>query len=346
MTTREAKKAKGKSGKDSVSKETGYNSKRQPDLSPEIETDLVQHVRQLEEMFCGITRSAFMQLTYELAERNNLQTMFSCRKRSAEKDADETEHNVVQISQKILAQNGKHQSGSSLQLKRFKMSASRFFVSSYIKFPRKRMKDSLIIGAPPGILFRCQEKGWMNCEEFYQLVILRVKSIELARDNRIIMLSFPAHCFYKIQQLDVAFLKLLKAYFSATIISKMFENPEVPINVSYISSLVGIVIAAMQTLVMGFVKVTFSPRIDTFILTQIAPALVTDRPFVSGVSSIDEESLPKQLSEIVTISQLKDYQFTSGASYIQEAEINSLLCYSDFLGGPRQKRQKILQGCF
>ncbi|KAF2895323.1 hypothetical protein ILUMI_10851 [Ignelater luminosus] len=99
----------------------------------------------------------------------------------------------------------------------------------------------------------------------------------------------------------------------------MFENPGVLLNVSHIR--------------------VFGPRIDTFILTQTS-ALVTDRPRVSGNSSIDEELPPKQLSEIVTTSQLKDHPSTSGTSYIQVAEINPLPCYSGSSGSSRKKRPK------
>ncbi|KAF2887586.1 hypothetical protein ILUMI_18587, partial [Ignelater luminosus] len=58
---------------------------------------------------------------------------------------------------------------------------------------------------------------------------------------------------------------------------------------------------------------------DRHVYTEadFAPALVTDRLLVSGDSSIVEEPPPKQLSEIVTISQLKDYPSTSETSYIQ-----------------------------
>ncbi|KAF2897479.1 hypothetical protein ILUMI_08696 [Ignelater luminosus] len=63
--------------------------------------------------------------------------------------------------QKILEQRGKHQIGAITSAERGQnvsamcaMSASEFFVPPYLIFSRKRMKDSLIIGAQLGTLFR------------------------------------------------------------------------------------------------------------------------------------------------------------------------------------------------
>ncbi|KAF2893650.1 hypothetical protein ILUMI_12523 [Ignelater luminosus] len=57
-------------------------------------------------------------------------------------------------------------------------------------------------------------------------------------------------------------------------------------------------------------------------ISRAASALVTNGPLFSSDSFIDEEPPLKQLSEIVTTSQLKDDSSTSGMSYIQVAEIN------------------------
>jgi hypothetical protein len=82
---------------------------------------------------------------------------------------DETSHTVVQRPEKITAQEGKHQVGAITLCERgenltgvysYAVSASGFYVNSMLIYPRKRMKESLSYGAPPGTVFRCQEAGW------------------------------------------------------------------------------------------------------------------------------------------------------------------------------------------
>jgi hypothetical protein len=85
---------------------------------------------------------------------------------------DETSHTVVQRPE-IITQKGKHQVVAIASCERGKnvtgvyaVSASGFCVPPMLIYLRKRMKDTLSYGAPPGTAFHCQDRGWMNSEVF------------------------------------------------------------------------------------------------------------------------------------------------------------------------------------
>jgi hypothetical protein len=88
---------------------------------------------------------------------------------------DETSHTVVQRPEKIIAQKDNHQVGAITLCERgqnvtgvYAVSASGFYVPPMLIYPRKRMKDSLSYGVPPGTVFHCQDKGWMDSEVFFE----------------------------------------------------------------------------------------------------------------------------------------------------------------------------------
>lgn len=166
---------------------------------------------------------------------------------------DETSHTVVQRPEKVVAQKGRHQVGAITACERgqnvtgvYAMSAAGFFVPPMLIYARKRMKDSLAYGAPPGTVFKCQEKGWMNAEAFSEwmahfiatvkpsaaakvLLILdghsshtqSLEAIELARKHGVLMLSLPSHCTHRMQPLDIAFFKPLNTFIDAAIATKL-----------------------------------------------------------------------------------------------------------------------------
>nr|CAD7257341.1 unnamed protein product [Timema shepardi] len=86
---------------------------------------------------------------------------------------DETSHTVVQRSENIVAQKGKHEVEAITCCDRGKngtrvytVSATDFYVPPTLIYPRKRMKESVSFGAPPHTIFCCQDKRWMNVKIF------------------------------------------------------------------------------------------------------------------------------------------------------------------------------------
>lgn len=92
-------------------------------------------------------------------------------------------------------------------------------------FPRKKFVSDLMINCFPGALGLGNEKGYMTKESFYQVMLHFIKctastkeiptlllldNVEshfstktLNLEHGITMLTFPPHCTYKLQPLDV-----------------------------------------------------------------------------------------------------------------------------------------------
>ena len=108
-------------------------------------------------------------------------------------------------------------------------------------FPRAKNNPQLLRGAPEGSVQDNAKSGWMQSDIFFRwlerfitftnssveapvLLILDghtthvkcIKTIELARQNGVIMLSLPPHCTHRMQPLDVSFMKPLSSNFSTS----------------------------------------------------------------------------------------------------------------------------------
>ncbi|CAH1954405.1 unnamed protein product [Acanthoscelides obtectus] len=143
---------------------------------------------------------------------------------------------------KILAQRGSKQVGRVVSTERgtsitavICMSASGSYVPPMIIFARKRMKEELKDGAPPGTAFYCNESGWMKLEVFsvwfdHSLAFVKpsqedpalldghlshtknLSVIEKTRNNFVTILCLPPHTTHKLQPLDVSFMYPLNHY--------------------------------------------------------------------------------------------------------------------------------------
>lgn len=147
---------------------------------------------------------------------------------------------------KILAKKGKHQVGAVTSGERGTTttavccaSAAGYFVPPLIIFKRKRAKDELQDGAPPGSIFAFNpESGYINKEIFFVwiqhfiasvkptsenkiLLILdghtshtkNLEAIDYAKKHNVVLLSLPAHTSNKLQPLDTSFFRPLSCYF-------------------------------------------------------------------------------------------------------------------------------------
>jgi hypothetical protein len=121
------------------------------------------------------------------------------------------------------------------------MSASGIWVPPCLIFPRKRIRDELFVGAPPGTLKLVAESGYMNTELFLEwlrhfqnfvkataqdpvILVLdnhishcSLPAIIFARERQITLLTLPPHASHKLQPLDKAFFGPLKTAFSSEV---------------------------------------------------------------------------------------------------------------------------------
>ncbi|XP_070208116.1 uncharacterized protein [Littorina saxatilis] len=213
---------------------------------------------------------------------------------------DETGHSTVQTPTRVISVKGKRQVGATTSAERgtnttgvYCHSAAGHFIPPMLIFKRKRMADSLKVDAPNGTVFACTDSGWIDTDTFIQwlrhfiqsvnaspenkvLLLLdghtshskNLDAINLARENGVFILSFPAHTTHRLQPLDVAFFKSLKNWYNVEIENFLKSSQGRAIGVHLVSRLVGrafIKAATMETAVNGFRKTgLWPPNPDIF----------------------------------------------------------------------------------
>lgn len=139
------------------------------------------------------------------------------------------------------------------------------FIPPFLVFPRVNVRDFMYVGAPPGTVGVGHPKhsGWMTKENFVQFLnhfILHVKcssehkvlllmdnheshisleSLELAKNNGIVLLTFPPHCSHKLQPLDVSvYFPFQNAYNNAAQ-QWMVNHPGSPVTIYNVGEVIG-----------------------------------------------------------------------------------------------------------
>lgn len=185
------------------------------------------------------------------------------------------------------------------------MGASGVWVPPALIFPRKRMKDELFYGSPPGTLQLVTESGYMNSELFIRwlrhfqdyvksseddpvLLILdnhsshcTLEAINFCRNNFIVLLSLPPHASHKMQPLDRCFFGPMKSAFSSECDKWMVQNPGRPVTLKQMSSLFHAAyskVATIQICEKAFATTGLYPyNPDVFTEEDFAPSEVTDQ---------------------------------------------------------------------
>jgi len=198
-------------------------------------------------------------------------------------------------------------------------------VAPFMVFPRVHFKESMLHGAPPGTVGASHQTGWMTAEIFKTfmehfikstkcskqrpvLLILdnhdthlSIETIDLAKDNGVIMLTLPPHCSHKLQPLDRSVYGPFKAFYNQAANAFMINHPGTPITIYDIAQIVGNAFPSAFTpknIIVGF-KVTgiypFNPNVfsdDDFLCSY-----VTDRP------EAPEETTLQPTEQVVNIPE-------------------------------------------
>lgn len=130
-------------------------------------------------------------------------------------------------------------------------------------FPRVNFKPHMLHGAPSGTLGLATPSGWMNSELFVSVIEhfifhsgsstsnptlllldnheshLSVETLNLAKDNGVVILTLPPHCSNKLQPLDVSVFGPFKTYYNSALDSWMMTNPGIPVTLFQIAECVG-----------------------------------------------------------------------------------------------------------
>ena len=171
-------------------------------------------------------------------------------------NADESGITVIQKPGKIIAQKGQKQVGKQVSGERGRtitvmcaMSAGGNFCPPIMIFPRARMNNNLMIGAPEGAVGCVSSNGWINEDIFLQwlnhfiafthasrgqpqLLILdghcshkTLAAIDLARESGVTIITLPPHCTHAMQPLDVVFYGPMKTFYNQECDRWMARHP-------------------------------------------------------------------------------------------------------------------------
>ena len=186
------------------------------------------------------------------------------------------------------------------------MSASGQFLPPMFIFPRKRMLDQLMRGAPDRSVGYCSKSGWTDCDLFVkwlqhfvvvtnaskatpQVTILdghhshkSLDAITFAVENGTHLIILPPHCTHKMQPLDRTYFNALKSSYNAAADSWMVRNPGMRITFFHMAQIFGIAFAKCSTqdkVVSGFRVCGLWPyNPEVFLDTDFADADVTEEP--------------------------------------------------------------------
>lgn len=247
---------------------------------------------------------------------------------------DETGVTTVHKPSKILAEMGKKQVGQITTAERGDLvtvtaivGATGKVVPPFFIFPRKNFRDHMLKGAPPGSDGGASPSGWMNSELFLsvlkhfskherpskdqpKLIILdnheshcSIDSLNFAKENGIVLLTFPPHCSHKMQPLDLTVFGPLKAKYNSACSDFMCNFTGTPasaprITIYDIAGLIGVAYPLAFTpanILKGFSVSGIEPfNSNIFTDQDFMSSYVTDRPLPIQQSAEDDSPGPSR----------------------------------------------------
>lgn len=348
-----------------------------PALPKEIEQELHDHIKTMEQSLYGLAVNDVRRLAFDLAEHYGLNHPFSKIKRCAGKDwlqgfldrfpdlslrkpqgtnlsravgfnkpkvqqfftmykellqkhryspcqiwnMDETGISTVHEPGKIIASKGAKQVSKMTSGERGStvtiicaMSAAGTFLPPMMIFPRKRMVDTLMNGAPPQSVGCCSASGWTDSDLFVkwlehfahftscsqtapQIIIMdghhshkTLAAILYAREHGISLVTLPPHTTHKMQPLDRTYFKSLKCAYRSECDSWMVANPGQRISFFQVAAIFGrafLRTATADKAVHGFESCGLWPfNENVFTEEDFAASKVTEEPepCVSGLN--------------------------------------------------------------
>lgn len=230
-------------------------------------------------------------------------------------NVDETGFTVVQKPGRVLAAKGKKYVGSLTSAEKGRTitavcctSATGNYVPPMLVFPRVRMVARLMDHCVPGAVGTCTKTGWINDKIFGEwfthflknvqpqtkqepvLLLLdghsshtrNLEVIERARENNVILLCLPSHTSHRLQPLDVALFRSMKAKYNDAVRLWLRDHIGRKVGEEQVAELFGIAYqdaASVKNAVSGFRKAGIEP-FDRHIYSEAdyAAALMTHKP--------------------------------------------------------------------
>lgn len=267
---------------------------------------------------------------------------------------DETGVTTVLQAPRVIAETGTKAVGQCVSAERGSLVTMCGIVSAaggsippvYI-FPRIRMKDQFLYGAVPGAIGFAEKSGWMtaniflkllehiknhtNCSPSNRILIVMdnhethvsLKAILYARENGIVLLSFPPHCTHKMQPLDKAVFGPFKSKCKASFNDFILSNPGKPITIYDVAKLTALPYLQSFTpcnIISSFKSTGLWP-INSLIYSDddFCPSFATDCPLIENSDNVSSTNI------IDTSIVAKPDLHRSSENYNVEAMIRSIL---------------------
>ncbi|KAF2879745.1 hypothetical protein ILUMI_26426 [Ignelater luminosus] len=138
-----------------------------PVLNQEVDPQDDSDEDEMKTKLFGIDIADLRKISYDFAERNGARHNFS--KDLQQAGTDWMREFLKKHSHKIIAKRGRKQVSALSSAERGQLvtpemyfSAAGQYIPPMLIFPRQRMKQELMDGAPPGAVSACHESGWMK----------------------------------------------------------------------------------------------------------------------------------------------------------------------------------------
>ena len=228
-------------------------------------------------------------------------------------NVDETGCTTVHKPAKVLATTGAKQVGAIVSAERGQLvtlccavNAVGNSVPPMFIFPRVNYRDNFVNGGPVGCVGTAHPSGWMTAAGFLTFLKnfvahvrpsptdkvillldnhvshLSVDVLQFAKDNGVVMVSFPPHCSNKLQPLDRSVYGPLKRYYNVACDDWIVSYKARTMTIYDVPAMVGLAYPKAMTpanIQAGFKVFGISPfNRNVFTDDEFLPADVTDRP--------------------------------------------------------------------
>lgn len=243
-------------------------------------------------------------------------------------NTDETGCSTVTNPPKVIAERGSKQIGQVTSAERGTLVTTLFFINAaggflppVFVFPRVNYKDIMLSNGPPGALGLAHISGWMNEECFLKALEhfvahvrptkenpalllmdnhvshINLRVVEFARQNSVVIVTFPPHCSHKLQPLDVTVYGPFKTRYRIAMNEWMLSNPGKTVSIYQVGQFVKDAYFSAfspQNISSGFIKTGIYPlNSNVFDEEEYLTSFVTDRPDPLAINNVKDLTLDK-----------------------------------------------------
>lgn len=260
---------------------------------------------------------------------------------------------VQDMTEKVLAKKGTKQVGQITSQERGvlvtligAMNAVGNAVPPLLVFPRHKFKASMIRGAPTGTKGCASPSGWSTQKIFVEwlhhfkehvhaskespcLLLMdnhtthvSIESLDFAKDNGIVLFTFPPHCSHRLQPLDVSVFGPLKRYFNVECNTWLYNHPGQRVSIYEVAELLGksfLKAFTPQNITSGFKAAGLYPLNENiFTEDDFLAAYSTDLPALNSEDEVDlnmeSNSGTQTLAEVPTSREKVDLTHDDGVA--------------------------------